>query len=222
MMTSESNRPFFIAVCTEVICELDPLTIAELFDELDDQWTLIDGLANVHEVEFNKSMLMPIIIRGWDKFRNYYNITSNPLMSFTYVGNSIFLIKLFNGSTPNNEYPRYHTLTTSCLKDLTFEVDMPDTSPITSKLILPPAFGIFFQTINHEYLRVCGGSNTITICKLVFKKDVKSNTRTVIITRGWRSFCFHNDISPKSLLQFKCDSIMAKNIIFVQKVYRRY
>lgn len=66
-------------------------------------------------------------------------------MSFTYVGNSMFLIKLFNGSTPNNEYPRYHTLTTSCLKDLTFELDMPDTSPVTSKLVNIPSLIIYTQ-----------------------------------------------------------------------------
>jgi len=96
---------------------------------------LIDGLGNIHEVEFNRSILIPIISTGWDNFRIFYNITSHPLMSYTYVGNSIFLIKIFNDSAPNNEYPRYHKLTTSCLKDLTFQVEVPDTKSVTSKLV---------------------------------------------------------------------------------------
>jgi len=78
---------------------------------------------------------MPILTKGWDQFIHFYNIISNPLMSYTYLRNSLFQIKLFNGSTPKSEYPRYHRLTTSSLKDLTFEVDMPDTMPINSKLV---------------------------------------------------------------------------------------
>ncbi|KEH43330.1 hypothetical protein MTR_1g090753 [Medicago truncatula] len=134
-MTSESNRPYFIAVCTEIICELDPLIIADLYDELQDELTLIDGYVNSHEVEFNKILLMPILTQGWHEFRNFYNFTSNPLMSYTYLGNSVFQTQIFNGSTTTNEYPRYHRLTTSNLRDVTFEVDMPNNYPISSKLV---------------------------------------------------------------------------------------
>nr|ABN09131.1 hypothetical protein MtrDRAFT_AC174467g19v1 [Medicago truncatula] len=112
-MTSESNRPYFIAVCTEIICELDPLIIADLYDELQDELTLIDGYVNSHEVEFNKIPLMPILTQG----------------------NSVFQTQIFNGSTTTNEYPRYHRLTTSNLRDVTFEVDMPNKYPISSKLL---------------------------------------------------------------------------------------
>jgi len=66
------------------------------------------------------------------------NFLSHNIKS-TYVlhifGNSTFQIKIFNVSTPINEYPRYHRLTTSSLKDLTFQVDMPDKDPISSKLV---------------------------------------------------------------------------------------
>jgi hypothetical protein len=96
---------------------------------------LVDGYGNFHEVEFNKSLLMPILTHGWHEFRAFYNITSNPLMSYAYLGNSTFHIKIFNGSTPYNEYPRYHRLTTSSLRDITFEFDMPDHDQISSKLV---------------------------------------------------------------------------------------
>ncbi|XP_039688690.1 uncharacterized protein [Medicago truncatula] len=222
LMTSEPNRPFFIAVCTDIICEIDPLFVAEHYDELIDIWSLQDGYGNSHQVQFNKLMLMPMLTEGWHQFRFFYHITSNPLMSFTYLGNSTFQIKIFNGSTPKNEYPRYHRHTTSCLKDLTFDVDMPDKDPISSKLILPTNLGNFLQLINHEYLRLCGTSNTITVCKLIFKKETINQGPTVIIGRGWKAFCLTNRIYPESLLKFKCDSIMAKNIVSVMKVSRRY
>ncbi|XP_024641374.2 uncharacterized protein [Medicago truncatula] len=222
LMTSESNRPFFIAICTEIICELDPLIIAELYDELQEHWTLIDGYGNNHEVEFNKSILMPMLREGWHQFRNVYNIISNLLMSYTYLGNSTFQIQIFTGSTPTNEYPRYHRLTTSRLKDVTFYVDVPKKERIRTKLILPPDLGHFLKLKNHEYLRLCGTSNTITICKLLFEEDAESNATTVIIGRGWRPFCLTNRIYPDSILQFMCDSIMAKNIVSVCKVSRRY
>ena len=51
--------------------------------------------------------------------------------------------------------------------------------------ILPYDLGAFLRTINHDYLRVCGGSNTITICKLEFKMNVITKSRKVMITRGW-------------------------------------
>jgi hypothetical protein len=171
LMTSESNRPFFIAVCTEVlllltasfyytffsscnnivffltqiICELDPLIIAELYDELQEYWTLMDGYGNHHQVEFNKCILMPMLREGWHQFRNFYNITSNPLMSYTYLGNSIFQFQIFTGSTPTNEYPRYHRLTTSRLKDVTFYVDMPNKQPIRTKLVNTLSFNIILK-----------------------------------------------------------------------------
>jgi len=196
---------------------------------------------------------MPILTEGWHQFRHFYHVTTNPLMSYTYLGNSIFQIKIFNGSTPKNEYPRYHRLTTSTLKDLTFDVDMPDRDPISSKLvniiscnilcnngeiallhinilltsflpfqILPHDLGNFLRVKYHDNLRLCDTSNTISICKLIFKQDVEVNTTIVMIGHGWKSFCKNNRIYPESLLEFKCDSIMAKNIVSVYKVSRHY
>lgn len=52
-------------------------------------------------------------------------------------------------------------------------------------------------------------------CKLLFKINPQTNTTTAIIGSGWKAFCLSNRIRPDSSLDFKCDSIMAKNIIFV-------
>ncbi|KEH25504.1 high affinity sulfate transporter [Medicago truncatula] len=47
LMAIESNRPFFLAVCTKIICELDPIFVAEHFDELEEHWTLQDGIVKL-------------------------------------------------------------------------------------------------------------------------------------------------------------------------------
>jgi len=99
-------------------------------DELQEQWILQDGYGNSHQVQFNKCMLMPMLT-DLHEFRIFYHIASNPLMSYTYLGNSTFQIKIFNVSTPI----RYHRLTTSGLQDLTFQVDMPAKDPISLKLV---------------------------------------------------------------------------------------
>lgn len=52
----------------------------------------------------------------------------------------------FQWVTTKNEYPRYHRLATSRLKDVTFEVDMPDKDPTSSKLVYFLFFNIIFMT----------------------------------------------------------------------------
>jgi len=96
---------------------------------------LQDGIGNCHQVEFNKILTTPILTTGWHQFRDFYHITMNPLMSFTYLGDSVFQIKIFNGSTPKNEYPRYHRLTTCITRDLTFQLTVPENSIISSKFV---------------------------------------------------------------------------------------
>jgi len=64
---------------------------------------LKDGYGNSHEVEFKKCMVMSILTQGWHEFRYFYHISSNQLMSYTYLGNSTFQVKIFNGPTPENE-----------------------------------------------------------------------------------------------------------------------
>lgn len=66
-----------------------------------------------------------------------------------------------------------------------------------------------------RYLRLCGTTNTITICKLFFINDPETNINTTIIGNGWKRFCSCNRITHGTKLEFKCDSIMAKNIIII-------
>jgi hypothetical protein len=193
-------------------------------------------------------MTIPILTTGWHQFRNFYHVTLNPLMSFTFFGNITFLIKIFNGSTPTNEYPRYHRLTTSITRDLTFQMTIPSKYPISSKLviifffsctyifqyrfqftifniilqILPTDLGNFFKVKNHHNLRLCGSASTVTVCKLLFKNDPDSNRTTVFIASGWTRFCQINRIRPAQHLEFKCDAIFAKNIVIVEKLSRLY
>jgi len=119
----------------KIICELDPLFVAEHYDELEQYWILQDGYGNCHRFEFNKCITMPILTNGWHEFRDFYHVTLNPLIAFTYLGNSHFQIKNFNGSTPKNEYPRYHRLTTCINRDLHFQLTIPDIYPMSSKLV---------------------------------------------------------------------------------------
>jgi hypothetical protein len=80
---------------------------------------------------------------------------------------------------------------------------------------LPSDIGDFLRVNNHGYVRLCGRSNTITTCQLLFNKYPQTNTKVVIIGSGWKDFCSTNRIRPDTTLDFKCDSIMAKNIVFV-------
>jgi hypothetical protein len=118
-----------------MICELDPIFVAKHFDELEEHWTLQDGIGNSHRVTFNKIMTMPMLTFGWDEFRDYYNIKMKPLISFTYLKNSVFQTKIFEGSATTNEYPSYHRLSTCITRDLTFHVIIPENSPIGAKFV---------------------------------------------------------------------------------------
>ncbi|KEH19792.1 hypothetical protein MTR_8g468550 [Medicago truncatula] len=75
------------------------LMTAEHFDELEEHWTLQDDIGNNHRVAFNKSITMLMLTFGWDEFRDFYHIKMKPLISFTYLGNSVFQTKIFEGST---------------------------------------------------------------------------------------------------------------------------
>jgi len=86
--------------------------------------------------------------------------------------------------------------------------------------ILPTDLGNFLQVKNHEYLRLCGTSNNVTICQLLFLNDPQTNTKTAIIGSRWRRFCSCNCIAPDTLLKFKCDSVMAKKILIVFRLTR--
>jgi len=87
--------------------------------------------------------------------------------------------------------------------------------------ILPKDFGDFLQAKNHTHLRLCGPANTITACRLYLVYDQQRNKGTSIIENGWKRFCTCNHITPGTELEFKCDSIMAKNIIIVFRIPRQ-
>lgn len=78
---------------------------------------------------------MLMLTFGWDEFRDFYHIKMKPLISFTYFENSVFQTKIFEGSTTTNEYPSYHRLSTCITRDLTFQVTIPENSPIGPKFV---------------------------------------------------------------------------------------
>lgn len=143
----------------KIICELDPLFVAEHYHELEEHWILQDGYGNCHRLQFNNCITMLMLTEGWHEFRDFYHVTLNPLMSFTYLDNSHFQIKIFNGSTPKNEYPRYHRLTTCINRDLQFYLTVPDIYPMSNKLVWVFFFICYYFNsflklwiFNHKYL----------------------------------------------------------------------
>jgi len=118
-----------------MICELDPIFVAEYFDELQENWSLQDGFGNRSNVVFNRLITMPMLTFGWDELREFYQININQLISFTYVGDSNFQIKIFDGFTTTNEYPRYHRLSTCITRDLTFRIKIQRSSSIASTIV---------------------------------------------------------------------------------------
>jgi len=78
---------------------------------------------------------MPMLTFSWDELRDFYQINMNQLISFTYLGDSNFQIKIFEGFTATNEYSRYHRLLTCITRDLTFQVTVPRNSPITLTIV---------------------------------------------------------------------------------------
>jgi len=72
--------------------------------------------------------------------------------------------------------------------------------------------GIFCNVKTINISKLCGASNTITICKLLFTNDQQLQNNNVKIGRGWTKFCFYNNSHPTDNLEFLCDSIMAAKI----------
>jgi len=65
----------------------------------------------------------------------------------------------------------------------------------------------------HIELRLCGPSNTITTCNLLFTHNDNTNKTIIKIGRGWVQFLDANNIYPNHILEFKCDSTMTINVI---------
>jgi len=83
---------------------------------------------NTHQIQFNKSLILPLLYRGWQELGHFYQINDYSLISFSYLGESVFHINLFRGPVPTNEFPRFHTKTTSITKNRAFLVKMPNNS----------------------------------------------------------------------------------------------
>jgi hypothetical protein len=128
--------------------ELDPIFIAEFFNELDEQWVLIDENENQHIVVFNQILTMPYITFCWESLGIYYEINDYGLISFTYLGESKFHIHVFHGPIQTNEFPRYHSQTTSITRNPTFVVFMPNIDEFGTKLVSIHNCLIFFLQYN--------------------------------------------------------------------------
>jgi len=51
---------------------LNPIFVAEHFDELQENWSLQDGFGNRRNVVFNRLINMPMLTFGWDELRDFF------------------------------------------------------------------------------------------------------------------------------------------------------
>lgn len=101
---------------------MQPFFVAQYFYELSEQWLLLDGDGNTHNVKFNKSIDRPLLTDGWSEIRKFYQFRGDKLIAFQYLGRSAFQILLFARRITPVDFPPYHTMSKakSCYR--TFEV----------------------------------------------------------------------------------------------------
>jgi hypothetical protein len=61
----------------QIYGELDPFFIGQFYNELGNRWNIYDPDGIPHQIEFNRSILNPLITFGWPRIRKPGQKTKN-------------------------------------------------------------------------------------------------------------------------------------------------
>jgi hypothetical protein len=114
---------------------LEPFFIAEFFNELESEWHLYKDIGNHHQIQFNRSLIRPLLTNGWAGLREFHRWRGNIKICFFYYGNNNFQINIFNENIQPRQFPSFHSLSSVMCHDHSFEICVSQSNITTSELI---------------------------------------------------------------------------------------
>jgi hypothetical protein len=121
----------------QIYGELDPFFIGQFYNELGTRWNLYDQDGVAHQIDYNRSILNPLITFGWPRIRNYYGWTENKKLAFYYFGQDSFLMVSCEneGIISPPDFPPFHSFSTNVGNYRSFQMTMNSTHVNSSFLV---------------------------------------------------------------------------------------
>jgi hypothetical protein len=101
---------------------LEQFFIVHIFNELRNQWKIVDDQGISHNVEFNLSTTTPLLTNGWEEIQKNYGWTDFKKISFIYNGNNNFMMYVWPEQVETSNFPSFHSLSTAISSDHSFLV----------------------------------------------------------------------------------------------------
>jgi hypothetical protein len=114
---------------------MNPKFIKEIYGELEGKITVFDKFNRHMIVQFNGSTQHPLIVHGWNKMREFFEITGNSMILMTYVGNCSFMMHILPQEFNPSHLPSYHTYRTFHTDLSSFDVKLTHYSARASQLV---------------------------------------------------------------------------------------
>jgi hypothetical protein len=93
--------------------EIEPFFVAEFYEDLGPKWDLCLPTGAIHTIDFNKSIVQPLITNGWNDLRELLQLVGNTSITFKYFGQNIFKVSILAKDISPSTFPPFHTLSTA-------------------------------------------------------------------------------------------------------------
>jgi hypothetical protein len=87
-------------------------------------------------MEFNKSLINPLIIKGWIELRTTYNLQGYQRVFFNYMGDNFFKISFDSKESKPNVFPPFHSLSTAPKFHISFQVTLQRHASLYKPLVM--------------------------------------------------------------------------------------
>jgi len=109
--------------------------VEENYGQLGTTLTIMDTRGRCINVEFNKNIYHPLIIKGWTEMRAFFGINGNKFLLVTYHGDNLFSIYVEQRQFNPLELPPYHSYRYIGLEPEPFKVTLTKFSASKFKLV---------------------------------------------------------------------------------------
>jgi hypothetical protein len=100
------------------------------------EWQIQVNNPKIHIMEFNKSLINPLIIKGWIELRTTYNLQGYQRVFFNYMGDNFFKISFDSKESKPNVFPPFHSLSTAPKFHISFQVTLQRHTSLYKPLVM--------------------------------------------------------------------------------------
>jgi hypothetical protein len=100
------------------------------------EWQIQVNNPKIHIMEFNKSLINPLIIKGWIELRTTYNLQGYQRVFFNYMGDNFFKISCDSKESKPNVFPPFHSLSTAPKFHISFQVTLQRHTSLYKPLVM--------------------------------------------------------------------------------------